>query len=772
MPGLLVLNPPRKVARGRERDRLVLHLSLAGNSAFTTAEFLQMTSQAAEQFYASSGSLTAAMRAAADTLNRDLLERNMRTTGQGRYSIGTLVMIVPRGSQLTVLASGPAHVFCMGREPRHIHEPSLAGRGLGLSQTLTQYFTQIELAPGERMLFCASLPAAWEAPLAQDRTPATIDSTRRRLVTIDAGDLNAVLLQTQDGRGLVNLMRAGQAEREPAPTPLPVAQAPAVPSTPGPGPVSGPASAPAPAPRQPPAWSTSAPSTPERTATPQPQPAPASVRQPPASFPASIPRAQPRPVIRDEAPEIGELDRAPLADARPLRTRDRGTPAGARKAARAAVGLMQGWRNLTGKIRDGFNKMLPKLLPDSEPDMEFDLNWQVKLAISIIVPLIVATVAYVVFNQYGKGGKYNESYAQAESTAQLAAMQTDPVAQRTGWEQTLGYIDQAERYRKTDQSAALRRQAQENLDKLLGVTRLNFQLAFNGGLPKGTLITRMAANDTDLYMLDAVSGQVFRAYTTGSGYLVDLTFDCAPGQFGGFAVTQLVDIITLPRANSTGATVVGVDGGGNLLYCAPGSAPQAVTLAPPDTNWGHITAVSLDSDNMYVLDSSRNAVWIYDGDDGKFPSLPLFFFAEQIPALADAVDLAVSGDDLYLLHADGHLSVCVRSRLDTVPTRCVDPAPLTDPHPAAQGRDTFAPSHFIQVSMNVPPDPFVLLLDTNQRAIFSLSPRALELLDQVRGEEAASGSLPTDALTAMAVSPNHVIFLATGGAVYYAADIP
>lgn len=34
MPGLAALTPPRKPARGRERDRLVVYLALGGNTPF------------------------------------------------------------------------------------------------------------------------------------------------------------------------------------------------------------------------------------------------------------------------------------------------------------------------------------------------------------------------------------------------------------------------------------------------------------------------------------------------------------------------------------------------------------------------------------------------------------------------------------------------------------------------------------------------------------------------------------------------------------------
>ena len=64
LPGLLAVTPPRRTARGRERDSLILYSMLAGNATFLPPELMQLNSQAAGIFYQSSGSLTSAMRKA------------------------------------------------------------------------------------------------------------------------------------------------------------------------------------------------------------------------------------------------------------------------------------------------------------------------------------------------------------------------------------------------------------------------------------------------------------------------------------------------------------------------------------------------------------------------------------------------------------------------------------------------------------------------------------------------------------------------------------
>ena len=339
--------------------------------------------------------------------------------------------------------------------------------------------------------------------------------------------------------------------------------------------------------------------------------------------------------------------------------------------------------------------------------------------------------------------------------------------------QSLAYLDQALEYRETDEAKLLRSQAQAKLDNLMGIVRLEFVSAFTGGLGGSAQISRMAASESDLYMLDAERGNILHASFNGRSLQLDGTFNCQPGTYAGYQVGTLVDILALPKVNAVSATVLGIDSTGNLLYCAPGQVPQAFPLPSlPNTNWGRITSFVLDNGNLYVLDAEAHAVWVFVGKDSTFIDTPYFYFSNQIPNIDNAIDLGVTGDDLYLLHADGHLSTCTFSRLAEVPTRCVDPAPRIDNFAAHKGIDIFAQAHFTQMSFTNPPNPVVLLLDSENRSVFRLSPRSLELQNQMSGFSGKSNPFQSGPIGAMAVSPNYVLYLAIGNQVYFATNLP
>jgi hypothetical protein len=199
---------------------------------------------------------------------------------------------------------------------------------------------------------------------------------------------------------------------------------------------------------------------------------------------------------------------------------------------------------------------------------------------------------------------------------------------------------------------------------------------------------------------------------------------------------------------------------------------MAIPLPPPDTNWGRVTAFTLSNGNLYVLDAPARAVWVYDGKDGTFIDRPYFFFGGQTPEKQDAIDLIVSGDDLYMLHGDGHLSTCSYSRIETKPTRCQDPTPLVNPFPAYQDEDLFASAHFTQMLFTALPDQSILLLDADAQSVMRFAPRTLELQNQFRPTLGDTNPVPAGTVGAMAVSPSHALYLAVGGQVYFATNMP
>jgi hypothetical protein len=387
--------------------------------------------------------------------------------------------------------------------------------------------------------------------------------------------------------------------------------------------------------------------------------------------------------------------------------------------------------------------------------------------IAIAVPLIIVTVASVVYFQRGRAIQFEAYFVQARQAALGTQNQTDAQVLREAWSSTLLWLDKAETYQTTADSQALRQQAQTALDGLEGISRLAYQPAILGGLASTVQVSRMIATNNDLYMLDASNGRVIRASLTGRGFEVDPEFRCEPGPSGSTVIGPLLDIAPLPKGNEFKAAIMALDGNANLLYCIPGEAPLSAPLAPPENNWGRIQAFTYDLSNLYVLDPQLNSVWVYAGGNGTFGDSPYSFFDEEAPPMADVIDLAVNNTDLYLLHADGHLTLCTLSYITTAPTRCSDPAPYTDARPGRPGTVPILPvANFQQILFTDPPDPSIYMLDPSSASIFHFSLR-LNLQRQMRPTSHPDTPLPNQPATAYAVSSNRSAFIAYGNQVYY-----
>jgi hypothetical protein len=138
--------------------------------------------------------------------------------------------------------------------------------------------------------------------------------------------------------------------------------------------------------------------------------------------------------------------------------------------------------------------------------------------------------------------------------------------------------------------------------------------------------------------------------------------------------------------------------------------------------------------------------------------------------MKSVIDLAVDKSDLYLLHDDGHITVCTFSELGVAPTRCTDPAPYTDSRPGREGQ-LFSPHPvFNEIKSTLPPDPSLFLLDPDSRAIYHFSLR-LTYIRQYRPQ------IDLDTIVVSAAEPassfglspdNRVVFMALGNQVIYA----
>jgi hypothetical protein len=752
LPGLFISQSPRKASRNRNGDILLILLGLDGNSPLPAPAQESLLLHTAEVYYRSQHSVTSGLREAADSVNEFLLDRNLKTAREGLQAAGRLTFLVIHKDQILLAQAGPASSFMIsGPRVEEMSDASL-GRGLGLSRSTTLRFYQPAFGPGDLLLVSPYPPAAWTPAVLSNLNQLGGEAIRRRLAGQSGPDLQAVILQVQPGSGEVRPLRGQPPQKIEAPvvstTGSTVAAAETLiePASNTPLPIEYSSGSP----------STNVPNEDEFSMD--------GLELPPEESITSVNRQPAVPVVQ-ETPSAAAAD-----SSRSARERRKAASVSLNPATRRRLsGMWKGYSAFKSRIGQAFKNFTVRMLPGNGD--QHGLSTASMLFIALVIPLAVVALAMTVYFRSGRGEQHATYLVQAEKFIQQASEQSDAALQRASWEQALYWIKQAENYGRSDQSVADRDKVQAELDALDGTSRLNLQPALAGGFGSPVNITRIVTSSTDLYLLDSSQGRILRLFLTGQGYEVDPKFDCSPGEKGSVIIRPLIDLVAVPLTNSHKATVMGIDDTGNLLLCGPNiTASNQTTLAPPDNGWGQIVSIAYSQNVLYVLDVKNNAVWRYDGTDLIFPDMPRLFFDREVPVMADAIDLTIYQDDLYLLHQSGQMSRCTYSNFDFSPTRCTDPAPYEDGRAGREQNPTsFGDAQFMHMQVTQPPEASLYILDGKKGpAIYQFSLQ-LYLAKVLRPAVNADFSLPNQAVTAFAVTPGRLAVLAFGNQLYYAS---
>jgi hypothetical protein len=726
IPSVHTALPPRRSARGRKSDRLVLFLLFEGEHVFSRERVQHLMETMEKEYYKTTGSVTSAIRVLVEDLNELILSYNLRQASSGQQTIAHLTIAVARGEHLYLSQSGSSHAFFLTPgKIDHIHDPQTAGRGLGVSRSPAVKFFQMEMTDGMLLLVTSKVPKGWKASTLEDAFGLPLRNLHRRFLDEAEESFRGLMLETTIGQGELKFIRSSKQLGEITP------------------------------PR---------PSSPKRRRPPRPKPQPEVESR--AWTPVEIPEEPPkgerqatRPPVKRTAMEPDV--ETPAVSSEPLE--ERAAPSRRRPTRRqippAVSSSLLGFGAFLGRVKNGLGTFLRRILPGEDV---LTISTPFMAITAIAVPLIVVAVSALVYSSIGRTQQFQIYYGQAADMALVAQTESDFETIHNAWERTLEYLDLAEAYQTTDDSGALRQLATSELDKMDDVVRLAFKPAIAGNLSSSIRIRQMIATGKALYILDIESGHVLHAELAGTQFEMDPDFRCGPGAYGSMIVDKIVDIAPLHEPTQEGAEIVAMDINGNLLYCIPEEAPLAITLVPPDVLWGKPNAITVENGNLYVLDPLTNAVWYYEGDENaQFRDAPYFFFREEVPTLEGAIDIAVDRDILYILYDDGHTTTCKFSTLEESPTSCDDPTPYTDSRQGRGDNPELTYMVFYQIQHTQPPEPSLYYLNPLDRDIYQFSLR-LNLVQLYR----PPSDFPEGLATAFAISPTRSIFLAQDNKVY------
>ena len=763
LPGLAVLTPPRRTARGRENDLVITMIHISGSSAIGVDSLNAWLLKKLESYYQTAGTVTFAMKTLVEAINSDLLDRNLKRIKEGVRMSAALNLIVLRRDSLYLVNIGSAKAWFAGKTGAAEYVDSEnQGRGLGVNQNIVCRFSSCDLAENDTLVFSCQPPAIWQTETFNGSNTLTNEVVSRRIFNQIGADLQAVFLRFIAGKGQIKQeLLPGRSSAQSAVDKKTV-------------PSATPTAAPTAAPEEP---IDIAPEPEDEANTPLIQSPETSEDFIPATMMDASDEDKSEPVIEPVHIEENLPDQPPVGltlrrrtgthpqNSKPKAPKPSGPSDMQIKAGKVTQNVVSGAKVIGNSVSSFTQKVLPGIA-----DEPLKLSRGTLIAIAIAVPMLIVLLAGLVYARSGKSKQFNQNLILAQQYAMQAEVQVnDPPLYLASLQQSMYWLDKAESYGQTDTSAALRVNVQSKLDILQGVQRLEMMEVIPGGLPAGSVVTQMLATSTDLYLLDGNSGTVKRYFMGNSGYESDDAFDCGPNPDDPLnSLGKLVDMILINVNNSFKATIMAVDASGNIEFCIPGNPGVTSGLTQPDQGWKNLKAISIFNDYLYVLDNGGNAVYRYAGNGIQFESKPTLFFDNQIPPLTEAIDIEVNGDELYILRSNGQMVECTYSHMkDYKLTSCQDPAPYGDMRTGEMPSSiTFPEANFVQMRMTDAPDYSIYLVDAVSKALYHFSlQRNLQKILHPRFLDGVN--LDRVPPSAIAVSSSRLVFMAFGSQIYY-----
>ena len=785
--GFLAAGPPRRAVRSRANDLLVVSFFRKDESSRLSPEMVEAwLANLVETFYKTSGSVTSAMRSLIESLNLTMLDKNLKSAGEGSAITGAINLAAVHRQSVYIVQCGYTHAFTLTQAGLgHFYDSSQTDRGLGLSRTPKFRYFQADL-DGEGYLFITDQPpVTWSEDVLSFGGFPKIAQLRRRLLNQAFPTFRLDLVQIVPGSGQIKTAKTPSPVVEKTDIDEPMQQdSPFItPRDDSHEPIEEPAvfdngesqkvddqAEPT--------------GSPEGVVEEQVEPQPEMVAPPEEQ--GGMQSAQISPAIDDDVSvgksegDAGSSDKTPGHDDQvkaKAKAPSKPRPSLAEQAAVVREGVLRGLQSFftwSGKARSSiqtfFNNLLHRVGLTGEDGLA-SLSNRTLILITLAVPLVVVAIAVGVYLGRGRVQQYTYYLEQAEIAVVNARVAEDPDFARESWSQAVLMLDQAAAFRRSDEVASLQLEAQRALDALDGALRLAYHPAIIGSLPQETYITRIISFGLDLYMLDSTAGRVLHASRTSQGYQLNTDFVCHPGNFSGGAIDPLVDMVSLPINNPYQAHILGADAIGNVIYCGPGIQPVVQTMPRGDQIVGEVSRIATDGNLLYVLDTSVDSIRVYRATNGQFLDAPSDFFAgagEGVkPALGPIVDLAVTGSDLYLLRNDGTLAHCVSTGLGADPVNCENPVRYVDGRPNREDQPVVMPeSNFVALQYTAPPEPAVNILDGDNADIFRYSLR-FRLNRRLRSDF-GNYEITTPTATAFTIGVDRIAFMAFGHQVFYA----
>jgi hypothetical protein len=206
-PGTLAQTAPRRSARGRADDYLLLNLRLRSPRPVTPGHLDHLAKLAANAYYGAPGTVTSALREAAAIINDHLIDSN-QSAAEPTNLQGSLLSAVLRAGDLYIGQSGIGQaILIRPGQVLRFHSDEASQRPLGISLAPFVRYHHIEAMPGDLLILSSVSPDVWSDATLSGLTTLELDQVIDRLVAASNQDLTGLLAR---------IVREGQAGLQPS----------------------------------------------------------------------------------------------------------------------------------------------------------------------------------------------------------------------------------------------------------------------------------------------------------------------------------------------------------------------------------------------------------------------------------------------------------------------------------------------------------------------------------------------------------------------------
>lgn len=337
---------------------------------------------------------------------------------------------------------------------------------------------------------------------------------------------------------------------------------------------------------------------------------------------------------------------------------------------------------ILGRVSDGIRTLGERLLPDRQPQTALTSASRTQrrrraartrrgrtqqpswgLAVALAIPLLVLLFVggYTLYRNWSTQSQYNTFIETAQLKRDIALGSADsPTIARDHWLEVLASLKAAESVQPDQpEIAQMRAQAEAELDRIDGVTRLGSLYKIFEYNQTGSAPSRIVVAGLDVYVLDRGAGRVYHhalnelrnALRNPNAQQVLIE----QGQsVDGQTVGNLVDITWMQDGGERQAGALAIlDRNGLLVEYDPTWEQLEHQAVGGTDQWRAPMSLRTFDANLYVLDPMANQVFKYSS--GSFAEAPARWIADAEVDLSTAIDMGIDGS-IYLLHNTGHIS--------------------------------------------------------------------------------------------------------------------